>query len=128
SMISYRDGHEVDVGALARLRAAVEFSPLPPETLAAQIAGARWAIAAYDNDRLVGFARAISDGVRNAYIGSVMVDPDYQRRGIGREIIRRLIAERDDIRWVLHARKEAKEFYAAIGFTLATDMMWAGRR
>src|SRR5215831_13014122 len=121
-MISYRDGHGVDVGALARLRAAVEFSPLPPETLAAQIAGARWAIAAYDDHRLVGFARAISDGVRNAYIGSVMVDPGYQRRGIGRELLSRLMADRLHIRWVLHARPEAKKFYAAIGFTVATDM------
>ena len=127
-MIAYRDGHDVDLDALAQLRAASEFAPLPPETLAAQVAGARWAIAAYDGDRLVGFARAISDGVRNAYIGSVMVDPGYQRRGIGRELIGRLMAGRDGIRWVLHARKEAKEFYAAIGFTPATDMMWTGRR
>jgi ribosomal protein S18 acetylase RimI-like enzyme len=127
-MIVYRDGKDVQIQALAELRTVCKWKPLPPETLAAQVAGARWAVAAYDASRLVGFARAISDGITNAYVSSVMVHSEYRRRGVGREILKRLIAGREDMRWVLHSRQDAKAFYGALGFEAAQDMMWFGRR
>jgi len=126
-MITYRDGPDVDLGSLAQLRAACGFYAVSRATLAGQIAGARWVVAAYDDDRLVGFARAISDGVTNAYVSSVMIGAKYRRRGIGRELMRRLMAGRDGMRWVLHARGESKAFYESVGFSAASDMMWAGR-
>jgi ribosomal protein S18 acetylase RimI-like enzyme len=127
-MIVYRDEHDLDLNALASLRAASGFSTIPRETLAIQVEGARWVVAAYDDARLVGFVRAISDGVTNAYVKNVMVDPAYRRRGIGRELMRRLMTHRDGIRWVLHAREQAKAFFAAVGFAPAPDMMWCDRR
>jgi ribosomal protein S18 acetylase RimI-like enzyme len=60
---------------------------------------------------LVGFARAISDGAFNAYISTVAVLPDYQKRGIGRELIRRLLDGRDNLQFVLHAHDKAYPFY-----------------
>src|SRR5262245_43806245 len=113
-MIVYRDQCDLDLNALAALRAVSSFSTLPIETLAAQVAGPRWVVTAYDDARLVGFVRAISDGVGNAYIKNVMVDPAYRRRGIGREMMRRLMTHQDGIRWVLHAREQAKAFFAAV--------------
>jgi ribosomal protein S18 acetylase RimI-like enzyme len=127
-VIAYRDDRDVDLIALSSLRAACAFAAKPPDFLAAQIEGARWVVHAYDASRLVGFARAISDGVTNAYISSVMVDPGYRRRGIGRSMIERFMAGRDDIKFVLHTRSESAEFYAAIGFAPATGMMVRERR
>ncbi len=127
-MIDYRDGKDVSLSALARLREACGFSARDPGALASQVEGARWVVAAFDGDRLVGFARAISDGVTNAYLSSVMVDDAYRRRGIGRELVARLIARRATIRWVLHARPDAMAFYRALGFEPAPDMMWLDRR
>ena len=127
-MIEYRESHDVDLDALAVLRAACEFATKDREYLAQQVSGARWVVHAYDEARLVGFCRAISDGVSNAYISSVMVDPAYRRRGIAREMLARLIGGRDDIKFVLHSRKDAIAFYAAIGFAPATDMMIRDRR
>jgi ribosomal protein S18 acetylase RimI-like enzyme len=124
----YRDDHDVDVDALVALRAACEFAAKDRAFVAAQIAGARWVVHAYDGARLVGFSRALSDGVSSAYLSSVMVDPGYRRRGIGREMMSRLVAGRDDIKFVLHARAGAAEFYAAVGFAPATDMMVRDRR
>jgi ribosomal protein S18 acetylase RimI-like enzyme len=63
---------------------------------------------------LVGFARAISDGASNAYISTVAVLPEYQKRGIGREIIRRLLADHDGIQFVLHS-EHAIPFYLHLG-------------
>jgi GNAT superfamily N-acetyltransferase len=53
-----------------------------------------WAtISAYLGGRLVGFGRAISDGVLYAVLFDVIVHPEYRRRGIGGEIVRRLVEE-----------------------------------
>eukprot|EP00250_Pteridium_aquilinum_P026875 c33751_g1_i1 orf=63-761(+) len=41
--------------------------------------------------RLVGFGRAVSDGAFIATICDVAVDPAYQRRGIGRRIVKELV-------------------------------------
>jgi ribosomal protein S18 acetylase RimI-like enzyme len=127
-VIEYRDSHDVDLKALGVLRAACEFAAKDHQFLAQQVAGARWVVQAYDGARLVGFCRAISDGVSNGYISSVMVDPEYRRRGIGREMLARLVRGKDGIKFALHTRKEAAAFYAAVGFAPATDMMIRDRR
>jgi len=126
--ISYRDDGGVEIAALAWLRARCEFADRPADFLSRQLEGARWLVHAHDGDRLVGFARAISDGVTSAYVSSVMVDPDYRRRGIGRAMIERLMAGRDAIRFVLHARVDASAFYAALGFAPSHALMMRDRR
>jgi ribosomal protein S18 acetylase RimI-like enzyme len=122
-VIAYREDANVDLAELARLRAACDFAEKPSDFLRAQIDGARWLAHAWDGARLVGFARAISDGVSNAYVSSVMVAPELRRRGVGRELIRRLVGDRRGVKFVLHTRKESAAFYAAIGFAPADDML-----
>ena len=126
--IEYRETPDVDLAALRRLRASCAFAEKDDEYLAQQVRGARWVVHAYDGASLVGFCRAISDGVSNAYVSSVMVAPEYRRRGIGREMLARLLAGREDIRFVLHTRKESAPFYAAVGFVFAADTMTRDRR
>jgi ribosomal protein S18 acetylase RimI-like enzyme len=126
--IDIREGPELDLGALVELRARCDFAPLPEATLAAALAGSRWLAHAHDGDRLVGFARAISDGVVTAYVNNVMVDPGYRRRGIARRVMAALMNGRDGIKFVLHTRTGARSFYRAIGFVDATDMMVRDRR
>jgi aralkylamine N-acetyltransferase len=125
--IAYREG-EVDVAKLAALRARCAFAARSADELRQQLRGARWVVSAWDGDELVGLARAISDGITNAYVSSVMVAPERQRHGLGRELMRRLMDGRPpQLRWVLHARAGAEDFYRALGFTPATGVMWKGR-
>jgi ribosomal protein S18 acetylase RimI-like enzyme len=126
--IDIREGTDVDLAALAELRARCDFAALPEATLAAALAGSRWLAHAHDGDRLVGFARAISDGVNTAYVNNVMVDPGYRRRGIARRVMAVLMDGRDGVKFVLHTRTGSRSFYAAIGFVDATDMMVRDRR
>jgi ribosomal protein S18 acetylase RimI-like enzyme len=128
-VIEYRESHDVDLAELARLRASCDFSFQPAEVLARQVEGARWVVSAWDGPRLVGFARAVSDGVTNAYVSSVMVHAAYRRRGIGRALMDLLMSDRGGVRFVLHARDEdAMAFYRTLGFTEAPAMMWRDRR
>jgi len=126
--ITYRDDKDIDVSALAHLRAICGFAEVAPALLAQMVEGARYVASAHDGDRLIGFARAISDGATNGYISSVMVDPAYRRRGIGRTMLEQILRDKPTIRWVLHTRKEASPLYERLGFTPAEDMMWSRRR
>lgn len=77
---------------LALYRAAGWFGPSDPAPeLDAMIANSFAVSAAFDPaGRLVGMARALSDGVSDAYILDVVVDPAHRSRGIGRMIVSRL--------------------------------------
>ena len=127
-MLSIRDTPTIDLDALLTLRERCRFTPYPRDQLAAQLAGSRWLVHAYDASRLVGFARAISDGAATAYVSAVMVDPDYRRRGIGRRMLEHLLHDRPHIKFVLHTRPEAAAFYAALGFAPATNILVRERR
>jgi predicted GNAT family acetyltransferase len=76
---------------------------------------------------MVGLARAISDGVTNAYVSTVIVADDFRRRGIATRLVERLVGGRTSIRWVLHARQELHEMYGRVGFVPATDILWIPR-
>jgi ribosomal protein S18 acetylase RimI-like enzyme len=127
-VIDYRDDRHVDLAAFAMLRASCEFAAKDPDFLQCLIDGARWVVHAHSGERMVGFARAISDGVATGYISTVMVDPAYRRRGIARAMLERLMAGRDEIKFVLHTRSDAAALYAAVGFVPATDMLVRPRR
>lgn len=130
-MIEYRDAsHALDLGQLAKLFDAVGWKhrTRDRERLAQMVRGSMYGVSAHDGEMLVGYARAVSDGAFNAYVSTVVVLPAYQRRGIGREMIRRLLDGRDHIQFVLHARGEVSPFYIACGFSPAPDMLRRDRR
>ena len=78
--------------ALALYRAAGWFGPSDPAPeLDAMIANSFAVSAAFDPaGHLVGMARALSDGVSDAYILDVVVDPAHRSQGIGRTLVKRL--------------------------------------
>ena len=77
---------------LALYRAAGWFGPSDPASeLDAMIANSFAVSAAFDSaGQLVGMARALSDGVSDAYILDVVVDPAHRSQGVGRSIVSRL--------------------------------------
>ncbi|MBQ4866241.1 GNAT family N-acetyltransferase [Priestia megaterium] len=72
---------------------------------------------AYDENKIVGFGRALSGGVFNAAIYDVVVDGHYQNKGIGQQIIENLLAQLNDISCVhLVSTAGNEEFYRKAGF------------
>ena len=130
--IVYRDTHDIDLDQLTVLFNAVgwERRTADRERLAQLVRGSLYVVSAWDGDRLVGFARGISDGATNAYISTVAVLPEYQKRGIGREIIRRLVTSREHLQFVLHANERAYPFYLHLdaGFEPIDNMLIRRRK
>jgi ribosomal protein S18 acetylase RimI-like enzyme len=48
-------------------------------------------------NKVIGFITAISDSVLSAYIPFIEVLPEYQNKGIGKELIKRMLQELDGI-------------------------------
>jgi len=46
-----------------------------------------------DTGAVVGFITALSDGLSAAYIPHLEVHPDWQRQGIGQELVQRMLAK-----------------------------------
>lgn len=85
-------------------------------TIAGMLAGADLIVTARIAGRLVGVARALSDFSYCTYLSDLAVDREFQRRGIGRELVRRTHdAAGRDTTLVLLAAPAARSYYPHIG-------------
>jgi GNAT superfamily N-acetyltransferase len=74
-------------------------------------------ISAWDGIKLVGIARAITDFSYCCYLSDLAVDKNYQKNGIGKELIALLKDELgEEVALLLLASQEAMEYYPLIGF------------
>ena len=88
------------------------------------VAGSHCFLIVEEGNRLMGMGRAISDGVSDAYIQDVAVGMAFRGRGIGREIVRRLLERlnKDGVNWVgLIAERGSHTFYERLGFGVMSD-------
>ena len=74
-------------------------------------------VTAWDGERLVGLARAVTDFSYCCYLSDLAVDADYQRQGIGAELVR-LVREKlgEEVSLVLLSAPSAMDYYPRIGF------------
>ena len=84
-----------------------------------------WRVAgAYERTtgRLVGFARAMSDGAANAYLADVFVIREARASGLGKQLVETMIDEGPgaDFRWMLHTA-DAHGLYKQYGFVPPGD-------
>jgi GNAT superfamily N-acetyltransferase len=77
-----------------------------------------YAVYAYDGQRLAGMGRIISDGVITGVICGLGVHPDYQSRGIGRQILHRLVEHCEKSRVIpqLMCEEGLEPYYEKLGF------------
>lgn len=86
--IEYKDTHDFTEEQLKRLFLSVEWSSgQHPDKLVVAMKNFDTVYSAWDGDKLVGMICAMDDGIMNAYIHYLLVDPEYQKRAIGRTLI-----------------------------------------
>lgn len=78
---------------------------------------------AFDGAKLVAAGRALSDREYHATIYDVAVHPEYQRRGVGTQLMNELMAMLPVWRVLLVADGDAREFYRRLGFEPFGDVM-----
>ncbi len=88
-----------------------------PDKLYEAILNSHRVVTAWDGDKLVGLANALSDGVMTAYFHYVVTDPVYQGRGIGKEMMNRMLnCYEGYYTKVLISYPNAISFYKRLGF------------
>ena len=87
-------------------------------------------VCAYLENRLIGFVNLAWDGGEHAFILDTSVHPEFQRRGVGRELVRRAVAEAEGarIKWVhVDFEPHLRGFYELCGFrSTAAGLMRLG--
>ncbi|TXC93020.1 GNAT family N-acetyltransferase [Metabacillus litoralis] len=76
-------------------------------------------VSIYDGAKLIAFGRMISDGVYQSLICDVMVNPNYQKQGLGKQIIEELVdkCKESGIQSIqLFSAKGKQLFYKKLGF------------
>lgn len=126
--IQYSDRRDLPGEAVATLYRANAWSSAEKlDLLLKALASSHSLCSAWDGDRLVGLGNAISDGYLVVYYPHLIVLPEYQGRGIGTELMRRLMARYDGFhQHMLVADGRALDFYLKCGFQRAgkTEPMW----
>lgn len=117
-----KDPADDELRQILGLMAQADFADLDDgfQWLRDAVKGAVAAIIAVDqSNKIVGFARALGDGVSDCYIQDVVVDAACRNMGIGRKLVEFLKDEllKRNIDWIgLIATPGNAEFYRKLGF------------
>lgn len=93
------------------------------ELIATALDNTLYSVCAFDDGKIVGYARLIGDKTMFLYIQDVMVVPELQGKGVGTRLIEHVLKEVDrlkaanpEIRTYLGASKGKEGFYRKFGF------------
>ena len=121
--ITYKDIHEFDKEQLEKLFLSVEWSSGHfPEKLVTAMRNFHTVFSAWDDEKLVGMVCAMDDGIMNAYVHYLLVDPEYHGITIGRTLVD-MVKEKygDYMRIAVIAYNEEMHFYENCGFKKSED-------
>ena len=88
-----------------------------PERLAKMLQHANLIVTARHNEKLIGVSRALTDFVYCTYLSDLAVDIDYQKQGIGTELIRQTKLASPKAKLILLSAPKAVNYYPKIGMT-----------
>jgi ribosomal protein S18 acetylase RimI-like enzyme len=120
-MIQYRDDAKVTAEEAINLYIRSTLGERRPidnkETFEAMLKNANLTITAWDQGKLIGISRSLTDFAYVTYLADLAVDQEYQRMGIGKELIAQTQKRLGpNCMIVLLAAPKANEYYEHIGF------------
>ncbi len=142
-MFFYTVGNHEEFASTEEIYHIMDYSferPIKPDQLQVLFRQTRWAedrsiegiqtmlegtavvLGAWEEDRLVGFARAITDGIYRGLIDDVVVEESRRSMGIGSELMQRLLewlTEMGLAQILLRCREDMVPFYKRHGFKIA---------
>jgi ribosomal protein S18 acetylase RimI-like enzyme len=123
--IEYRDIKTFQVTDLEDLFLSVKWeSGRYPEKLAEAMRNSDTVFSAWSNGKLIGLINALDDGIMTAYVHFLLVNPAYQGKGIGKELVRMMTGRyKDYLRIVLISDESEAGFYRNSGFEAGKGTM-----
>lgn len=79
-------------------------------------------ISAWENERLIGAVRVLSDKMFRSIIYDLLVLPEFQNRGIGKEFIKRCIEHYPNSEWLVQTTEQISSYYELNGFNVNNDV------
>jgi len=119
--IRYRKTRDIPLARILPLYRANGWSAAEkPAKLQKALKSSHSLVSAWEGSRLVGLGNAISDGHLVVYYSHLLVHPEYQGRGIGKQLMQMLMAKYKDFhQQILVADGRAIGFYRKLGFQRA---------
>ncbi|MCZ2150715.1 MAG: GNAT family N-acetyltransferase [Bryobacterales bacterium] len=118
--MEYRTGNRLDLDEVLDLYRASTLGERRPvddrDCMADMLNNANLVVTAWDGTLLVGIARSMTDFAYATYLSDLAVRLSHQRRGIGKELIRRTQREAPRASVILLAAPKAVDYYPHIGF------------
>jgi predicted N-acetyltransferase YhbS len=118
-MIAYRIGNDLDLDTTIDVYRSSTLGERRPvddrEGMRAMLAAANLVVSAWDGEKLVGIARSLSDFVFCTYLADLAVRLEYQRQGIGKELMRRTQKAGKSAAIFLFAAPGAVTYYEHLG-------------
>lgn len=120
-MIEYRDNATITAEQAIDLYKRSTLGERRPihnvQTFEAMLKNANLTVTAWDGETLVGISRSLTDFAYVAYLADLAVDQEYQRSGIGKQLIEETKSRLGpECMIVLLAAPKANEYYEHIGF------------
>ena len=121
--IEYKELYEFSKEDLEDLFLSVDWSSGHfPEKLVISMKNFKIVYSAWDGNRLVGMICAMDDGIMNAYVHYLLVNPKYHGNGIGRTLVNMVKDHyREYLRIAVIAYNDEAHFYEQCGFEKSKD-------
>lgn len=79
-------------------------------------------ISAWENERLIGVVRVLSDKMFRSIIYDLIVLPEFQNKGIGSELLKRGISQFPNSEWLVQTTDKISSYYEKNGFKVINDV------
>ncbi len=121
--LEYKNTHDFTKEQLEELFLSVEWSSGHfPEKLVVAMKNFKTVFSAWDGEKLVGMVCAMDDGIMNAYVHYLLVNPEYHGRTIGRTLVGMMKEHYADyLRIAVIAYDDELKFYENCGFVKSND-------
>jgi GNAT superfamily N-acetyltransferase len=89
------------------------------------IRNSTYVVTAWSGEKLIGLARCVSDDISIFYLQDILINPEYQRRGVGRSLLLKCLERFEHVRMkVLLTDDEERQrvFYESLGYKNTKDL------